>query len=163
MRLVEEAADDPDVLAIKQILYRTSRNSPIVAALERAAENGKHVTAIVELKARFDEARNIEWAKRLEAARRAGDLRRQGPEDARQSLHRPAARAAGIRRYVHFGTGNYNEITSRLYSDVSFMTCDDVLARDGAQLLQRHHRLLAAAAIARSNPLRSACGSGSWN
>ena len=131
LRFVEEAADDPHVLAIKQILYRTSRNSPIVAALKRAAENGKHVTAIVELKARFDEARNIDWAKRLEAASVQVIYGVKGLKTHAKICLVLRREPTGIRRYVHYGTGNYNEITSRLYSDVSFMTCDEVLTRDG--------------------------------
>ncbi|MHB8866398.1 MAG: polyphosphate kinase 1, partial [Pirellulaceae bacterium] len=131
LRLVEEAADDPNVLAIKQILYRTSRNSPIVAALKRAAENGKHVTAIVELKARFDEARNIDWAKRLEAASVQVIYGVKGLKTHAKICIVLRREPTGIRRYVHYGTGNYNEITSRLYCDVSFMTCDEELTRDG--------------------------------
>jgi polyphosphate kinase len=132
VRLVEEAADDPDVLAIKQILYRTSRNSPIVAALKRAALNGKRVTVIVELKARFDEARNIVWAKALEQASVQVIYGVKGLKTHAKVCLVLRREPNGIRRYVHYGTGNYNEITSRLYSDVSFMTCDDVLARDAA-------------------------------
>ena len=105
VRLVEQAADDPDVLAIKQILYRTSGNSPIVAALARAATKGKHVTAVVELKARFDEARNIDWAQALELSgvQIIYGLRR-------LKVHAKICiivrrEATGIRRYVHFGTG----------------------------------------------------------
>ncbi len=130
VRLVEEAADDPDVLAIKQILYRTSRNSPIVAALKRAAEKGKHVTAIVELKARFDEARNINWARSLEPAGVQVIYGVKGLKTHAKVCIVIRREPEGIRRYVHYGTGNYNEITSRLYSDVSVMTCDDILTRD---------------------------------
>jgi polyphosphate kinase len=131
VRLVEEAADDPDVLAIKQILYRTSRNSPIVAALKRAAEKGKTVTAIVELKARFDEARNIDWAKRLEPASVRVIYGVKGLKTHAKICIVLRREPRGVRYYVHYGTGNYNEITSRLYSDISFMTCDETLARDG--------------------------------
>jgi polyphosphate kinase len=133
VRLVEQAADDPDVLAIKQILYRTSGNSPIVAALARAASKGKHVTAIVELKARFDEARNIDWAQSLELSgvQIIYGLRR-------LKVHAKVCiivrrEATGIRRYVHFGTGNYNEVTARLYSDVSLMTCNEDFGADATQ------------------------------
>ncbi len=131
VRLVQEAADDPDVLAIKQILYRTSRNSPIVAALRRAAENGKHVTAIIELKARFDEARNIVWAKALEKASVQVIYGVKGLKTHAKICVVLRREPGGMRRYAHYGTGNYNEITSRLYSDVSLMTCDETLTRDG--------------------------------
>ena len=122
LRLLEEAADDPHVLAIKQTLYRTSRNSPVVAALQRAAEKGKYVTVIVELKARFDEARKIECAQVIYGVK--------GLKTHAKSLLIVRREPHGIVRYVHFGTGNYNETTSRLYSDVSFMTSNDELGAD---------------------------------
>jgi len=129
-RFLEEAANDPDVLAIKQTLYRTSRSSPIIKSLRRAAANGKHVTAVVELKARFDEARNIEWARNLEqnAVQVIYGVKHHKTHSkiciiVRREPH-------GIQRYMHFGTGNYNEITARLYTDVSFMTCDEDLGVD---------------------------------
>jgi len=131
-RFVEEAADDPDVLAIKQILYRTSRNSPIVAALARAARRGKHVTAIVELKARFDEARNIEWARNLELNDVQVIYGVRGLKTHAKVCIVVRREPQGIQRYVHFGTGNYNEITARIYSDVSYMTCNEELGADAS-------------------------------
>ena len=130
VRLIEEAADDPDVLAIKQTLYRTSRDSPIVSALRRAAENGKNVTALLELKARFDEARNISWAKRLEEAAVQVIYGVKGFKTHAKICVIMRREAAGIKRYMHFGTGNYNEATASLYSDVSYMTCDEDLGSD---------------------------------
>ena len=130
VRLIEQAADDPDVLAIKQTLYRTSGDSAIVSALLRACQNGKHVTAVVELKARFDEARNIERARDLEDAGAQviyGVKRLKTHAKALLIVRREPHRTA---RYVHLGTGNYNESTARLYSDVSLMTCEPDLARD---------------------------------
>jgi polyphosphate kinase len=130
VKLVEEAAADPDVLAIKQILYRTSRKSPIVAALARAAQRGKYVTVIVELKARFDEARNIEWARSLEEQGVQVIYGVKGLKTHAKTCIVVRREPHGIVRYCHFGTGNYNEITARIYSDASLLTSHEELGAD---------------------------------
>lgn len=130
VRLVEEAANDPDVLAIKQTLYRTSRNSPIVQALKRAAQTGKAVTAVVELKARFDEQRNIDWARDLERHDVQVVYGVKGLKTHAKALLIVRREPHGIQRYVHFGTGNYNEATSRLYTDCSLLSSNDELGSD---------------------------------
>ncbi len=132
VRFIEEAADDPDVLAIKQTLYRTSRNSPIVAALRRAAERGKYVTAIVELKARFDEARNIEWAQELEEAQVHVIYGVKNLKTHAKICTIVRREPRGIVRYMHFGTGNYNDATARIYGDISYFTCDHQLGMDAS-------------------------------
>ncbi len=122
VRLVQEAADDPDVVAIKQILYRTASDSRIIDALIRAAENRKHVTVLVELKARFDEARNLSRAEEL---RRAGAhiiYGVRGLKTHAKALLIVRNEGGRLKRYVHFGTGNYNESTARLYTDISYLT-----------------------------------------
>lgn len=131
-RLIQQAAEDPDVLAIKQILYRTSPKSPLVAALVRAAERGKQVTVIVELKARFDEARNISWAEALEKSGVQVIYGIKGLKTHAKLCMIIRREPDGIRRYLHFGTGNYNEITAGLYTDVSFLTVNERLASDAA-------------------------------
>jgi polyphosphate kinase len=120
--LVEAAAEDPDVLAIKQTLYRTSGDSPIVAALTRAADQGKQVTVIVELMARFDEQRNIQWARRLEEAGAHVIYGIRGYKVHAKACLVVRRTAQGIRRYLHLGTGNYNDRTARLYTDLGLMT-----------------------------------------
>ncbi|HAS83662.1 MAG TPA: polyphosphate kinase 1, partial [Verrucomicrobia bacterium] len=132
VRMIEEAADDPDVLAIKQVLYRTNTGSPIIEALRRAALNGKSVTALIELKARFDEARNIEWAERLE---RNGVQVIYGIKDLK--THAKICmivrrEAEGVVRYLHLATGNYNVSTSRLYTDVGLFTRNDEIGLDAS-------------------------------
>lgn len=155
VRLIEEAAVDPDVLAIKQILYRTSRKSPIVAALKRAAERGKYVTVIVELKARFDEARNIEWARELEQVGVQVIYGVRGLKTHAKVCIIVRREPGGIQRYIHFGTGNYNESTARLYSDISYFTADEELGADASAFFNavtgysqpQSYRLLEAAPI----------------
>ncbi|MCE5267662.1 MAG: polyphosphate kinase 1, partial [Planctomycetaceae bacterium] len=132
VKLVEQAAEDPQVLAIKQTLYRTSGDSPIVRALARAAQNGKEVTALVELKARFDEWRNVNWARRLEDAGVHVIYGVAGFKTHAKALLIVRRQDQRIQRYVHLATGNYNDRTARLYSDIGLMTCDRDFASDVA-------------------------------
>jgi len=127
---IRQAARDPQVLAIKQTLYRVSGHSPIIAALAQAAENGKQVSVLVELKARFDEENNIVWAKMLEKAGCHVIYGLVGLKTHSKITLVVRREEDGIRRYVHLGTGNYNDATARLYTDVGLLTCSEMIGED---------------------------------
>lgn len=134
VKFVEQAADDEDVLAIKQTLYRVSGQSPIIKALARAAENGKQVTVLVEVKARFDEENNIHWARRLEKAGCHVIYGLVGLKTHCKITLVVRREDDGIRRYVHMGTGNYNDVTARLYTDMGLFTCKESYGADASYL-----------------------------
>ena len=153
VNFVRAAAEDPDVLAIKQTLYRVSGNSPIIAALIRAAENGKQVTVLVELKARFDEENNIHWALKLEEAGCHVVYGLAGLKTHCKILLVVRREEDGLRRYVHLGTGNYNDSTARQYTDMGMFTCRESFGADASSLFNvltgysrppRYNRLVAA-------------------
>lgn len=133
-KLISIAAEDNDVLAIKMTLYRTNRDSSILASLLKAAKSGKQVSVVVELKARFDEERNIDWAKNLEDAGCIVTYGIAGLKIHAKSLLIVRREQESIKRYTHIATGNYNENTAAFYTDVDLITSDDCIGRDAAQL-----------------------------
>jgi len=134
VNLVKEAAEDPDVLAIKQTLYRVSGNSPIVEALAQAADNGKQVTVLLELKARFDEQNNITWAKKLETAGCHVIYGLVGLKTHCKILLIVRREEGFIKRYVHLGTGNYNDVTAKLYTDLGLLTANPYFGADASAI-----------------------------
>lgn len=137
VEFLRQAAEDPDVLAIKQTLYRVSGQSPVIDGLIKAAQNGKQVTVLVELKARFDEANNIAWAGKLEKAGCHVLYGVEGLKTHCKILLVVRREKDGIRRYLHLATGNYNDSTARLYTDIGMFTCREDFGRDASELFNR--------------------------
>ena len=143
--LLDQAADDPDVLAIKQTFYRTGVGSILLASLQRAAESSKQVTVLVELTARFDEERNIKWARALEEAGAHVIYGVRGYKTHAKICLIVKRTPHGLRRYVHLGTGNYNERTARVYTDFGLMTSPAAIAEDAVGIFQCADRLFGSA------------------
>ena len=143
VELMRAAANDPDVLAIKQTLYRVGRNAPVVEQLMEAAANGKQVAVLVELKARFDEESNIGWAKALEHEGAHVVYGLIGMKTHCKALMIVRREGDRIRRYTHLGTGNYNSVTTKQYTDLGYLTADDEIGADAAAGLQPPHRATA--------------------
>ena len=133
IRFIEEAVADPDTMAMKMVLYRTSSDSAIISALKRAAENGVNVTVLMELKARFDEAQNIGWARDLEQCGVQVIYGVKGYKTHAKICMVVRREPIGVVRYCHFGTGNYNESTAKLYGDISYLTCNSDLGNDASR------------------------------
>ena len=163
-RFIRAAADDPQTVAIKMTVYRIGDDTPFVRSLINAAEAGKQVACVIELKARFDEERNLHWAAELERAGAHVTVGVRGLKTHAKIALVVRQEASGLRSYAHIGTGNYHVRTARLYTDVGLLTCDPALTRDVVNLFHHLTGHSQAPAIARRSWWRlRPCARGSWS